>query len=208
MQGTRRFIRCGLLIAGVLATGSAVAQARYEVSPYLGYRAGGTFEDANTAADLDVDESGAAGIMLSRALDPGRRLELWYSRQSTAIEGGAPVTGNPLFDTNVHYLHLGGTVAADETAGIHPFVSGGIGATHFSPDRSGLGSDTRLSMSLGVGGRVYLSANMGLRLDARWIGTLMDNDSALFCDDGSCAVRVDGGLFSQWEVGAGVFFGF
>lgn len=208
MQGTHRLVRFGLLIAGMLAAGSAAAQARYELSPYLGYRGGGTFEDANTAADLDVDESGAAGVMFSRALDPGRRLELWYSHQSTGIENSAPVTGNPLFDMDVHYLHLGGTVAADETADIHPFVSGGIGVTHFSPDRSGLDSDTRLSMSLGVGGRVYLSSNMGLRLDARWIGTLMDNDSSLFCDDGSCAVRVDGDLLSQWEVAAGVFFRF
>lgn len=41
-------------------------------------------------------------------------------------------------------------------------------------------------------------ADEGVRLDARWIGTLMDSNSAMFCDDGSWAIRVDGGLFTQW----------
>lgn len=138
----------------------------------------------------------------------GRRLELWYSRQASELTSSGPVTGEPLFDIDVHYLHLGGTVAAGEWDAVRPFVSGGLGVTHFSPGRSGLGSDTRLSMSLGAGGRIPLGPAIGLRLDARWIGTLMDSNSTLFCDDGSCALQVDGDLLSQWELGAGVYFAF
>lgn len=108
----------------------------------------------------------------------------------------------------MHYLHLGGTVAAGEWDAVHPFVSGGLGITHFSPGRSGLGSDTRLSMSLGAGGRIPLGSAIGLRFDARWIGTLMNSNSTLFCDDGSCALQVDGDLLNQWELGAGMYFAF
>ncbi len=202
-------MRVSLAIAVTLMTSAAAAappaaERTVEIAPYAGYRGGGTFKDGPTENDLDVDESASFGLTISRSLDSGRRVELWYGHQSSNIaEGGAP-----LFDLDIQYLHVGGTVAIDETNVFHPFVSGGIGLAYFDPGRSGLGSETRPSLSLGVGAKAYLLRNVGVRLDARWIGALMDNNSAVFCADGSCAVRVDGSLFSQWEIGAGVFVAF
>lgn len=208
MQFVQGSIRIGLLAAALSTAAGNAADTGYEINPYFGYRGGGGFNDTNTAADLDIDESSAAGFTLSRPLDPGRRLELWYSRQASELTSSGPVTGEPLFDIDVHYLHLGGTVAAGEWDAVHPFVSGGLGVSHFSPGRSGLGSDTRLSMSLGAGGRIPLGPAVGLRFDARWVGTLMNSDSTLFCDDGSCALQVDGDLLHQWELGAGMYVAF
>jgi len=208
MQVIRSTVATSLLMS-VLAPPPVIADPDIEVAPFVGYRGGGGFEDRDTAGDLDVDESASFGVAVSRSLDRRRRLELWYSRQSSEVTGdNGTFTGNPLFDVDVHYLHLGGTVEVDDSTAFRSFVSGGLGVTHFDPDRSGLDAETRLSLSLGVGGKTYFSRNAGLRLEARFIGTLMDNDSSLFCVDGSCALQVDGGLFGQWEFGAGVFVAF
>jgi len=205
-------VASAVLLAASLAleaAAPAIAAERFEIAPFLGYRIGGDFQDEVTDSDLEVDESSSFGLAVSRSLDPGRRVEIWYANQSSEIsaDDGA-FTGDPLFDLNVHYLHLGGTVVMDQARALQTFVSGGVGVTHFDPDRGGLDSETRLSLSLGFGGKSYLTRNAGLRIDVRWIGTLMDSDAALFCVDGSCAVRVDGSLFSQWELGAGAFVAF
>lgn len=193
------------VLAAALAQPLAAAEPGWELAPYAGYRGGGSFEDLTTADGLDVDESASFGLSVSRPLDPGRRFEVWYSRQASEMTGEGTFTGDPLFDLDVHYLHLGGTVEIDDTGAFQPFVSGGLGVTHFDPDRGGLDSETRLSLSLGLGTRTYFTPRFGLRLDARWIGTLMDGDGAIFCVDGSCAVAVESDLFSQWELGAGLF---
>src|SRR5690606_381982 len=118
-------------LALAVAAPPVIADPTIEVAPYIAYRGGGGFMDRDTENDADVDESASFGVAISRALDPGRRLELWYSRQATEVTGEGDFTGDPLFDLEIHYLHLGGTVEVDEWSAFRSFVSGGIGITHF-----------------------------------------------------------------------------
>ena len=56
------------------------------------------------------------------------------------------------------------------------------------------------------------NSRLGIRLEARAYGTLMDANTDLFCQTGPdmniCAIRIDGSLLSQFELFAGVVFRF
>ena len=56
------------------------------------------------------------------------------------------------------------------------------------------------------------AARIGIRLEARAWGTLMQSDTDIFCRTGPeqnlCAVRVDGKVLGQVETIAGVVFRF
>ena len=113
---------------------------------------------------------------------------------------------NNAFDLEVHYLHLGGTVDVAQEKWT-PFVSGGLGMTHLSPNRYGLDNETLFSLSLGGGLKWYPTNRLGLRFEVRGYGTLSDSSGSLFCDTG-CDLEVRGNLLPQYETNLGLIFRF
>ncbi len=98
---------------------------------------------------------------------------------------------------------MGGTFFMQEVAP-GDYVVGGIGATHVSPDRDDLNSETFLSANIGMGYMLPLGKHVGLRFEARGYGTLLDNDSTVFCGDNvGCLVTINGDAMYQGEVLAG-----
>lgn len=91
---------------------------------------------------------------------------------------------------------------------IRPFVSFGLGATHFSPEAR-VDSETRFSWSLGGGARFSLSDSLGLRLQGRWTPIYVNSDEFVFCDWwGYCYVASDAQYLYQTELSAGLSIGF
>ncbi len=81
----------------------------------------------------------------------------------------------------------------------------GIGATHARPERGDLNSETFLSGSIAVGYMLPLGKHVGLRFEARGYGTLIDNESSLFCGDNvGCVVTINGDGLFQGEALAGL----
>lgn len=198
------------LLAGVLwgiALGGVGAEPAMELGLFQAYRGGGGFVDEGTGEELDIDESGAVGFHLSVMQTPGRYIEFRYSRQQSELVADGPFTGNPLFDLDIHYAHVGGAVFYGNQA-LQPFLAGGMGATYLDPRAQGLDSETRFSLSLGGGVRLHFTERVGMRIEGLGMFTLMDSDTALFCAAGRCALRVDGSGFSQFQLGAGVFLVF
>jgi opacity protein-like surface antigen len=225
------FIRAlaGVALAGVGLSGAAVAQAqgmpsgegeaeyasiRWEVTPFAGYRMGGSFDleditGAEVAGGADLNDHGSFGLAVGLSVYPGETYELFYSRQETSIEATSPLAP---FDLDVEYLHLGGTLVLNEELPIVPYMMGGLGVTRFSP-QTGTGSDdTRFSMSLGAGLRLPVTQNLGVRLEARGYLTFVNSESAFFCASGSfggvCSIRAKTDTLFQFELLAGASFWF
>ncbi len=203
-----------LLIALWIApTAAAVddVSRNFELTPFVGYTWGGEFSDEVTGASLKVDEATSYGIMLDIKQDEQRWIELYVSRQPTRLrtESGT-FTGNPRFDLNIDYYHIGGTYGAGEGM-VRPFIVGTLGVTHMMPDGPGLDSVIKFSMSLGGGVRLYATDRIGFRLEGRWFGTLFDGGGTVFCASGggaTCAIHIQGDLFSQFLANAGVIVAF
>jgi len=180
----------------------------YEITPFVGYTAGGEFSDSETGTTLKVDETSNYGIMVDIKQDEQTQIELYFSRQATRLKtDSGPFTGEPLFDLDIEYYHVGGTYGTG-TGKVKPFMVGTLGATHMDPKGAGLDSETKLSLSLGGGVKLFATDRVGLRLEGRWFGTLFNGSGSAFCSSGACAIHVEGDLFSQFVANAGLIIAF
>jgi opacity protein-like surface antigen len=196
------------LLALVLPLVAAPCWAqRFEVAPLLG--AGYT-----TSASIDAHAVGIDGIEIKGGFTWGGQAgyffskhfgaEVSWSQQETALRISTPDGSADLFDMKVGQLH-GNLVYqwGSEHARLHPFALAGLGATFLSaPD---LRSETRLSWAIGGGVKLRLSRTVGVRLQAIYKTTRLDDEgSAPFCDPfGFCQ-----GALHQAEVLAGLMLRF
>lgn len=180
-----------------------------EITPFAGFRFGGSFEDNTTGLDLDVDEGESFGLILDVRATPETEYELFYSVQKTKLQGDGLFGGKPLFDLDIHYLHIGGTYLFPGER-VNPFIGGGLGLTYFSPDGPGLDSEVYFSLSLGGGAKFPISKRVGLRFEARGFLTVLPDNTDIFCvssGGAACAVRVQGDVFGQILLLGGISFG-
>lgn len=197
-----------LLIAALLFSSNSHA---VEITPIFGFRAGGEFIDTDSKKKHTVRSSEMYGLIIGFPYGRGKDLEVYYSHQSSELNSvnitEPTATTSATVPLTIDYLHIGGTAPISEHHSYKTFVSGGFGFTYLSPDFAGLQSDLRASFSIGVGVHLPLTQNISLRLETRGHGTLFNSNSTLFCS-GGCALTVNGSLFLQGEVFAGLAFRF
>jgi hypothetical protein len=197
-----------LLLSSVLFPGEACAEWGLEITPYAGYAIGGNFTDNITGANLDVKEGGNFGLVLGLPDTPETQYELFYGFQRTKVTGAGTFGGETLFDLDIHYLHLGGTYLFTGDK-VRPFLSGGLGATHFVPHGSGLNQKTYFSLSLGGGVKIPISGHVGLRFEGRGFMTILPDTTEIFCvssGGAACNVKVQGDVLGQLLLMAGITF--
>lgn len=184
---------------------------RFSLTPLLGYRMGGDFENNDTGAKISLDDAASVGFIINAPAevigdDSYTEWELYFSRQSAGIDK-APAGVYPSLDVDISYLLLGGSYVGPGKL-VRPFLAAGIGAAHLSPDGSGYGSDTVFAFGIGGGAQIFPTAKIGLRLEVRALGAVLDSDSDIFCASGpegsACAIRASGNLLWQWEAFAGL----
>jgi hypothetical protein len=205
--------------AGTVA-GSAAAQGppfRFEITPYAGYRVGGEFEaqsDPDTAdangRGFELHEGNAEGLILDIRTSAGNsQWEVLYAHQSTEVETQTSFVGGPALDIDVSHLQFGGTYFPESNSdAIAPFIALTAGLARFEPDLDGVKAENYFSWSLGGGVQLRADRRIGIRLEARVFGSLIDDDSALFCvvspEVNSCALFVEGDQLYQVEARVGL----
>lgn len=200
---TAWLLATGLLLA---APGPAGAEPRFEAGAFGAWRLGGEFRaDADTPLerDVDLDASDAWGLNLGLYRDAGSFYELLYSYQGTGLDADDFGPGAP--DISVEYYHFGGTVLLGDDPSFDSYVSLTAGAARFKAD--GYGSETDLSVSLGTGLRVPVTARFTIDLGVRAYLTFIDEDTRLFCasvdGQGGCLLESTGSSVLQAEASAG-----
>lgn len=199
-------LRLAALLAALLLLLPSAAWAEWgvELTPFAGFRFGGSFEDNAVGTDLEAGESAGFGVIVDVPAARNTQYELFYGFQRTELAPGAA----PRFDLDVHYLHLGGTyLFPGERA--RPFVAAGLGLTLFDPQGATRDFETRFSVSLGGGVKIPFSERVGLRLEARGFVTVLPESTQIFCvssGGAACDIRVQGDVFGQVQLLAGVSF--
>jgi opacity protein-like surface antigen len=179
----------------------------FEITPFVGFMTGGSFEEPINGTELDVDDDTGLGIFLNLVADvPERQYELFYTKQSSVVEGGAPL------DLDIQYLQIGGTVGYPQSRHVIPYFGVTVGAARFTPDLPGLDDETKVSFSVGGGVRFPITDHIGIRFDARAFITLLEDDSEIFCvsepPSGACLIKPKSDTFLQYMGSLGVTFGF
>ena len=195
---------CLIAVLGLSAAPAAQA-VDFEITPYLGYRFGGQFEDPATQKNVDIDPDMSYGVAFDVVYAPDKAIQVFYGRQASQIE-------NSNIDMTVEYIHIGGvaTFPMETHTDFVPYAVGTIGATRFSPSGD-FDDETKFSASLGGGWQYFFSPNLGLRFEGRGYVTVLSSDTDLFCvsnGGATCLLRSTGSVVWQIEASAGFTFKF
>ena len=181
----------------------------FELTPFIGYRWGGTiFADQTFIFGEDVDVApamnfgGSLGIPLG---DTGMKLQLMANRQSSELEVGTGLfePDDEIADIDVTYLHAGLEIPFARSRNATPYFVVSAGLANIDPQVSGVSAENRFSASAGLGVKLPVSNNLGLKLEGRGYFTALEGeDDCVVCD---YFYNED---FYQGEVNLGLVFSF
>lgn len=183
-----------------------------QISPFVGYRFGGSFEDKDTEEDYDVENDSSVGFVINFPAQYYTEYEIYYSQQSTQLKTGSLLQSRSVIDLDIQYLQFGGTYLVDRTKNVQPYIVATVGVTRIDPSGADTSSDEFFSFSVGGGWRFFPKERIGLRLDGRFLGTVIDSDTDIFCQTGAdtnqCIIRNKGDMLWQFEAQASVIVRF
>ena len=210
MGNIKTIFVCVVLLAAT-AVNAQTETSRFELTPFAGITFGGEFEDMTSSASLELDDKASFGLILDIRESANTQWEILYSRQATRADTTDLPTSGASFDVDVHYIHGGGTYLGEGDRA-RPFLAATIGATHFEPGLDDFGSETFFSFSIGAGFQIRPNDRLGIRLEARAFGTVLESDTELFCRTGPgeniCVIRSEGTILWQLQTLAGFVFRF
>ena len=197
-----------VVLVGIVGTCVPAEAQRFDVTAFGGWRFGGSFEELTTNATTSLDSAGSFGLIVGvpwNATDRSRLEVVWSHQETTLDLTDAEVDELRL---RVDYLHIGG-MAPFRTPNdrLEALLTGGLGATFLRPGLAGADSETRFSLSLGVGLLYHVSDRLALRLEGRGWFTFTDAAGGVFCA-GGCTVDFSGSGFIQGEMIAGLRLAF
>jgi opacity protein-like surface antigen len=168
-------------LALLLAAPPARAQ-RAEVSLLAGYATAGDIDQkAPQFQELAIASSFTWGLTAGWFFTPRLGVEASWARRESALALATRSVETDLFDVNLDQVH-GSFVYqfGDADARFRPFLLAGLGAAIFSsPD---LDSETKLALAAGGGLKWLPSRRLGVRLQARYNPTHLNDKSSDFCD--------------------------
>jgi hypothetical protein len=183
----------------------------FELTPFIGYRYGGTLSarDSNLFnRDVNVASAANYGASLGIPVGNGVKIELLVDRQDTHFTTGGRLFmgGQRLPDFHVTYYQAGAQIPFDVSRNVRPYISIGAGVANLDPVVAGATSSNRFAASAGIGVKVPMNRNLGLKLEAKGFFTSLSNNNndtgCSFCNN-----YYDRNLY-QGETNFGVYFSF
>lgn len=111
----------------------------------------------------------------------------------------------PISDEKIALTHLQlGGVKYIEPGNKRPYLGATLGGSYIQTTDI---QQLRPSFSLYGGGHWSLNKQTAVKLEARWLGVFFHSDTSVLCDSG-CTVKIKSGVWSQFEIGAWLGFGF
>jgi opacity protein-like surface antigen len=200
------FTCCALVL--LLAPAAAAAQSldAVEVTAFGGYRFGGGFYEIASGRPVDVDGAGSFGLAVNIPFHSDMQIEALVTHQEARFT--LPAEDDPAgtrWRVAVDHYQVGGL--SEFGAGrARPFLTGTLGLTRYAADGD---NEVRFSLAAGGGVKLYPTPHLGLRLDGRLYGTIVDADvDALFCAPGRCIGTIDAWMVWQAEFTAGLMVRF
>jgi len=191
-------------LTSVVSAGSGTQKPIVEITPFAGYGLGGEFEEYSTDTKLTVAEEPVYGLTVDWPAGASTQYEFFFSQQQTGLNSSRSTTPpEALTDLTISYAHIGGLLNFGNDR-VRPFFGGGLGVTYFNPQD--YGSETKFSINLGGGVKLFLTERFGIRLEGRGFGTLVDNNVWFSSGSGGTTIGVTGDAFWQFQLNLGLIF--
>lgn len=181
------------MLAFALALNVAPGWAQtFEVTAFGGIRLGGdfTYNTFNSLASTKVDVANTPnfGVILDIWMNDYTQLEILFDHQGSELTAEDPPPGLeniPVIDLNIDYYQVGGLYQRPE-GDARPFLAVTLGAAHLNP-KGDFENRWRFAGGMAVGVKYFFSESVGLRLQSRLMGTVINNADVL-CDVAGCFV--------------------
>lgn len=208
-----------LTLAGLLVLGASSAWAqdgRFVIQPFAGYRTTGTF---GVGADVAINYSGirftdgfAYGLSLGMRVSPYVTVEALWARSDPMMQAIGAYTAIPdvdLFKAAEDQFHANFIFYFGNNPMLQPFFVTGLGVTTVNPKYEGVRTETRFSWNLGLGFEKMVNEKVGLRVQAKWFTTYI-NDTAQWLIDwwGNVWLVPVSQYMGQWDLTGGLVFRF
>lgn len=178
--------------AFLLASFSANAQGRFEVTPFVGYETSGSYPISvfsNTGVggpvnSLQVNGALSFGTFLGYNVTENTQLEFMWDRNNTSFNARDALTGQyfKAFNSDVDQFQFGGLYMLLNTEHrLRPYLAGSLGFTHDN-NFNGTPNRTEFAFSVGGGVKYYISRHIGLRGDIRYMPTYGNSSYSTYCD--------------------------
>ena len=162
---------------------------------------------------MDLDDAASYGLIVNWPADAEYRMGD-LPEPPVHVPGSSRASSRPTRttppDLDITYLQVGGTYFFDGELA-RPYIVATVGASRFEPDDSDFDSENFFAFGIGGGVKLAPTSRVGLRLEGRVLGSVVNSDSAVFCRSGRLprAVawwRPAAACVWQWEVLAGLVF--
>ncbi|HSP16948.1 MAG TPA: outer membrane beta-barrel protein [Thermoanaerobaculia bacterium] len=147
---------------------------RFELTPFVGYTWGGTiYSDVTDLFGEDVQSSSAANYGINFGIPLGNtplKLDLMVSRQDTDLTssgGGLFQPDTRVANFHVTYYHGGLMIPFNQSRSATPYVIISAGVANLDPSISGVSPSNRFSAAAGIGVKVPVNNQLGVRLETR-----------------------------------------
>lgn len=199
-------LKSALVLCAALMTSVAARAQQVEITPFGGYRTGGSFAEIGGAPVTDDDGGPSAGVIVDVAFGPASDLKIEgvFSRQRSELR-----VRRSLFDppadvrVTVDQIVVGGIRDLSDGR-TRPFLAGLLGLTRYVAP-----GETQIAFAIGAGGgvKVFATPHIGLRLDARAYITILSAAATGVCA-GGCAILISASPAFQADLTAGLLIAF
>jgi hypothetical protein len=191
-----------VLVVALLGIAADAGAQTNEVAAFVGLGFGGSVASPVTGESVGIGSGLLFGGAVSTVLTGTWRIEGYFSRQDSRVEGSRPGTHIDL----ALERYLAGVQEEVPWGSRRAFGTLLIGATRFVP--AGAEAETRFTLGLGLGVKARLAPRVGLRIEGHCFYTPTASDGALVCGPGGCIFAFSGYGVFQGDVTAGIYVGF
>lgn len=185
--------------------GPVLGEERIELTPFAGYRTGGSFNVIEGGPSFGIDSGLSYGGILDFNLQRNNfKLELLFSRQDSQVT--APTFLGPSAGELVVEYYQGGILQEVGNPSSRWYIAALLGATRLAP--RDFQAETKFSASIGGGLKFFLSKQVGLRFDGRAYATFVGGSGGAFCSNGNCVFLFSGSTFWQGDFTGGLILAF
>lgn len=158
---------------------------KIELTPLVGYLLNGNIDFYN--GELKFDNNINYGISLAVNTGYGTSIEAIYSfsASTTNFRSYTLQLSNKSFATNINYIQVNGLKEFLDGQ-FRPFGFIGVGASGFVSQDSNYNAWWSFAMNFGLGAKIFLSDNIGIRIQGRLLLPLSYGGAGFYCGTGGC----------------------
>ena len=194
MKALKKWLLVTLVLSGTVTQ----SHAEVYLTPWLNFTGGGELENSD-GSKFDIEPSASFSLSAETDFQTGR-IGVFYSHQSSDVS-------EVQLKSSIQYLMFQSSIYYALPNNAYSYIGIGIGGSYI--DANWVDNNTGFAASIFGGFEYPINQSISFTTQARWLGTVVDNDTAAACNlpsssTNGCIVQFKTDWMNQFTVGIGV----